>query len=54
MTDCTALIHAAQLLLALEDGPRDDYYEAAKPAAWENLRLALAETESAFSEGLGT
>lgn len=32
---------AAEALLALKDGPRDDAYRAAKDGAWEALRAAL-------------
>jgi hypothetical protein len=35
------LVESAKALLALKDGPRDEAYEAAKPAAWERLRRAL-------------
>lgn len=32
---------ASERLQALKDGPRDENYEAAKPAAWNDLRAAL-------------
>lgn len=39
------LVAASSLLLALKDGPRDEHYEAAKPLAWEELRIVLQKLE---------
>lgn len=44
-----AVTNAARFLLALKDGPRDDYYRANKAFAWQSLRSALSVLDEAES-----
>lgn len=41
----SAVVRAARFLLALKDGPRDEYYRANKDFAWASLRSALADLD---------
>lgn len=44
------LIEAAQKLLDLKNGPRDEHYAASKQPAWDDLAAALAAARAAGVE----